>query len=144
MILKSIIFLHILAATVWTGGHLILSIGFLPKALKNKDFQIIEWFESRFEPIGLPSLLILIVTGTYITTIYAPDFFQLSWQDHYTRHILLKYGLLILTLLLAVHARFFLIPKKALVPLAIHIIAVTVLSILFVLLGFSARSGGIL
>ncbi len=144
MILKSIIFLHILAATVWTGGHLILSIGFLPKALKNKDFQIIEWFESRFEPIGLPSLLILIVMGTYITTIYAPDFFQLSWQDHYTRHILLKYGLLILTLLLAVHARFFLIPKKALVPLAIHIIAVTVLSILFVLLGFSARSGGIL
>ncbi|MBT8209942.1 MAG: CopD family protein [Eudoraea sp.] len=144
MVLKSIIFIHILAATVWTGGHLILSIGFLPKALKNKDFGIIEWFESRFEPIGLPALLILILTGIYITTVYAPDFFQLSWQDHYTRHILLKFGLMLLTLLLAVHARFFLIPKKALIPLAIHIIAVTLFSVLFVLLGFSARSGGIL
>jgi putative copper export protein len=144
MVLKSIIFIHIIAATIWTGGHLVLSLGFLPKALKQKDFGIIQAFESRFEPIGLPALLILVLTGIYMTTIYAPDFFLLDWQDHYTRHLLLKYSSLLMTIGLAIHARFFLIPKKALRPLAFHIIAVTLLSVVFVLLGFSARSGGIL
>lgn len=144
MVLKSIVFIHILAATVWTGGHLVLALGFLPKAFKRKDFGIIEAFESRFEPIGLPALLILVLTGSYMTTQYAPGFFLLDWQDHYTRHLLMKYGTLLMTLGLAVHARFFLIPKKALRPLAAHIILVTVLAVLFVLLGFSARSGGIL
>ena len=142
--IKTIIFIHILAATIWTGGHLILSLGFLPKALREKDFRIIEYFESRFEPIGLPALFILVVSGVYMTSYYAPDIFQLNWQDHYTRHILIKFSLLILTLLLALHARLILIPKKALRPLAFHIIAVTFLSILFVLVGFSARSGGVL
>ena len=112
--------------------------------MRNRDFRIIEQFESRFEPIGLPALLILILTGTYITTVYTPDIFMFNWQDHFTRHILLKYGLLIITLILAIHARFYLIPKKALRPLSVHIILVTIIAILFVLLGFSARSGGIL
>jgi putative copper export protein len=144
MFLKSVIFIHILAATIWAGGHLILTLGFLPRALKRRDFSIIEGFESRYEPIGLPSLLILILTGIYMTSAYAPDFFLLNWEDHYTRHLLLKFGLLLLTLALAVHARFFLIPNKALRPLAIHIVLVTAIAVLFVLLGFSARSGGIL
>lgn len=144
MVLKGIVFIHILAATIWTGGHLVLSLGFLPKALKKKDFGLIEGFESRYEPIGLPSLLMLILSGTYMAFAYAPGFLALDWQDHYTRHILIKFGLLLITLLLALHARFFLLPKKALRPLAIHILLVTVLGVLFVVLGFSARSGGIL
>jgi putative copper export protein len=144
MVLKALIFIHILAGAIWAGGHLILALGFLPRALKQKDFGIIEAFESRYEPIGLPALLILVLTGIYLTTVYAPDVFLLDWQDHYTRHILIKFGLLLLTLALAIHARFFLIPKKALGPLAIHILLVTALAVLFVLTGFSARSGGIL
>ena len=144
MVPKSIVFLHILAATIWTGGHLVLALGFLPRALKQRDFGIIEAFESGFEPIGLPALLILVLTGIYMTTVYAPGFFLLDWHDHYTRHLMMKYGTLLMTLGLAVHARFFLIPKRALRPLAVHIIAVTVLAVLFVLLGFSTRSGGIL
>ena len=144
MVTKSIVFIHILAACIWVGGHLILSIGFLPRALKHKDFGIIEDFESRYEPIGLPSLVILILSGIYMTAVYAPDFLMLDWKDHYTRHILLKFALLLLTLVLAIHARFFLIPKKSLRPLAVHILTVTAIAVLFVLLGFSARSGGIL
>ena len=144
MLLKIVVFVHIICATIWTGGHLILAIGFLPKALRKKDFSIIESFESRFEPIGLPALFILLITGIYMTTYYAPDIFQLNWQDHYTRHILLKFGLLVFTLLLAMHARLILIPKKALRPLSYHIIAVTFIAVLFVLVGYSARTGGIL
>lgn len=144
MLIKSIIFFHILAATVWTGGHLILSLGFLPAALRKNDFSIIEAFELRYERIGIPALIILLVTGIYMTTFYAPELFEFDWSDHYSRHILLKYGALLATIALAIHARFFLIPSRKLKPIAVHIVAVTILAVCFVFLGFSARSGGIL
>ncbi|WP_062061438.1 CopD family protein [Aquimarina longa] len=142
--LKLIIFLHIIAATIWTGGHLILSLTYLPKALKHNDFSIIESFESKYERIGIPSLITLVITGIYITTVYTPDLFEFDFSDHYTKHIAIKLGLLLCTIALAIHARFFLIPKRKLKPLAYHIIAVTIISVLFVFVGFSARSGGLL
>lgn len=142
--IKFIILIHLLCATIWTGGHLILSIGFLPAAIKKKDFSIIESFESRFERIGIPSLLILLITGLILTVYYSPDFLEFNLGDHYTRHILIKFTLLILTVVLAIHARFYLIPKKNLTSLSWHILAVTLLSVLFVFTGFSARSGGLI
>lgn len=144
MFLKIVIFVHIIAATIWTGGHLVLALGFLPKALVQNDFGIIQNFESRYEPIGIPALLVLIITGIYMTFYYAPDFFRMDMADHYTRHLVFKFVLLMATLALAIHARFFLIPKKRLKLLAIHILAVTLIAILFVFTGFSARSGGLL
>lgn len=144
MFLKIVIFIHIVAATIWTGGHLVLTLGFLPKALKQRDFGIIENFESKYEPIGMPALLILVVTGVYMTVHYAPDFFKMDMANHYTIHLVFKFILLIFTLALAVHARFFLIPQRRLKLLAIHILAVTIIAVLFVFTGFSARSGGLL
>lgn len=79
-----------------------------------------------------------------MTTYYAPDVLEFNMGDHYSRHIILKYGTLILTILLAIHARLFLIPKRKLKPLAYHIVAVTILAVFFVFLGYSARSGGLL
>lgn len=142
--LKWIIFIHIISATIWTGGHLILSLAYLPKAIKHNDFGIIESFESKYESIGIPSLVILVITGIYITTVYAPGLLDFDFSDHYTKHITIKLGLLLCTIALAIHARFFLIPKRKLKPLAFHIIAVTIISVLFVFTGFSARSGGLL
>ena len=51
-----ILILHLIAATIWVGGHLVLAIGYLPKALKHKDFSYIGNFEKTYEPIGMPSL----------------------------------------------------------------------------------------
>lgn len=144
MVPKVIIFIHLLAAMVWTGGHLILALGFLPKALRYNDFDLIVQFEQRYERIGIPSLLILVITGVYMATVYSPSFFELDMTDHYTRHIALKLLLLLITVALAIHAQFFLIPQRKLRPLAWHIIGVTIIAVLFVLVGFSARSGGIL
>jgi len=144
MVLKITIFVHIIAATIWTGGHLILASRYLPRALRKNDFQIIKGFESQFEPIGLPALLILVVTGIYMATQYVPDFFEFNIKSHYTRHLFFKFVLLSATFILALHARLVLIPKKALKPLAIHIIVVTLLSVLFVFVGFSIRTGGLL
>ncbi|WP_315980488.1 hypothetical protein [Aliamphritea spongicola] len=41
--------LHVLAATVWTGGHLVLAVGVLPRVLKHSDVAYIKAFESGFE-----------------------------------------------------------------------------------------------
>ena len=38
--------LHLIAATIWVGGHLVLAIGYLPKALKHRDFSYIGNFEA--------------------------------------------------------------------------------------------------
>ena len=144
MIIKFVVFLHILCASVWVGGHLILSLTYLPKAIRQNDYGLIEDYESRFERIGIPSLFLLLATGIYLITQYAPNLFQFDLSDHYTRHIVIKLILFLLTLILAIHARFYLIPKRKIKPLSYHIIAVTLIGVAFVLVGMSARMGGIL
>lgn len=136
--------MHIICATIWTGGHLILTLTFLPKALKKKDFAIIEQFESKFERIGIPALLILVITGIYMATVYTTNFFAFDFYNHHNKHVYIKLILLICTLALAIHARFVLIPKRNLKPLSYHIVLVTLLAIAFVFVGFSTRSGGLL
>ncbi len=144
MFLKLIIFTHIICATIWTGGHLILSLTFLPQALKKNDFGIIKQFESKYERIGIPALLILVLTGIYLASFYSSDFFDFDFSNHQNKHLYLKFILLICSIALAIHARFYLIPKQKLKPLAYHIVAVTLLSVAFVFVGFSLRSGGLL
>ena len=61
-----LLIIHLISATIWVGGHLILLLGFLPKALKHKNFDFISRFEKTYEPIGMPSLLLLVVTGIWI------------------------------------------------------------------------------
>ena len=69
-----ILILHLIAATIWVGGHLVLAIGYLPKALKRKDFSYIGNFEKTYEPIGMPSLAILVITGILMAYDYNAGF----------------------------------------------------------------------
>lgn len=144
MLLKIIIFIHILCATIWTGGHLVLTLGFLPRAIKDKDLSIIDQFESKYERVGIPALIILVITGMHLAATYTTNFFGFDFSIHHNRHIYYKFILLIMTIILAVHARFVLIPKKKLKPLVYHIILATILSVMFIFVGFSVRSGGLL
>ncbi len=141
-----LIIMHILGASVWTGGHLVLVIGFLPRALKEKDPGLIEQFESRFERIGIPALLVQVVTGLWLAHIRLPVVSQwFTFDTVQSTHIFLKLVLLVLTLLLAVDARLRLIPRlnaDRLRELALHMISVTVLAVLFVVLGVGFRFGG--
>ncbi len=55
MILYSVIlFFHVLAATIWTGGHLVLSLAILPRVLSEKSHSDLLRFESSYERIGKP------------------------------------------------------------------------------------------
>ncbi len=132
---------------MWAGGHLVLAVTVLPQALKNHDPDRIHQFEEHFEGFGLTALLLQIMTGLWLTWIYFPGL-QNFWafDSFLSRYIGIKLGLLIATLALAVHARFFIIPnltKETLSALAYHIVGVTTLAVLFVVLGAGIRLGGL-
>ena len=40
----------------WTGGHLGLDLGVLPRALRDRSAAVIRSFEETFEPLGLTGL----------------------------------------------------------------------------------------
>lgn len=140
--MKWFVFIHVLGATVWVGGHLILSIGFLPKALRERNPQVILDFEKQFEKIGLPALLLQVVTGISMALIYVPFRYWGSLETSHHVYLWTKLCLLAATLALAIHARFFILPRlteQKLPQLAFHIVLVTVLAVFFVLTGLSFR-----
>ncbi len=142
MELKILIVLHVLGACIWVGGHLILALSVLPKALKDKDPDVVRVFEDRFERIGIPALALQIITGFWMAGIYFPVSEWLSFSDRMHIHIGIKIILIITTALLALHARIFIIPKlnsDNLNSLAWHIIAITVVALALLFTGLNFR-----
>lgn len=144
---KILLMLHLLGATIWVGGHLILSLRILPHAWKTRDIQVIHQFESRFENLGLPALLLQVITGIWLAYHYLPDpWAWFTFKSYLSTHIFIKLMLLGVTLALAIHARLFLIPKPGndhFTMLAIHILSVTVFSVAFLIVGVGFRTGGL-
>ena len=141
--------LHLIAATIWVGGHLVLAIGYLPKALKRKDFSYIGNFEKTYEPIGMPSLAVLIITGILMAYDYNAGFS--SWFSVATpieRVVSLKLTFLLTTVCFAISAQTRVLPKlrkgqlNKLPEMAVHIICVTLIGVLMVILGSLVRIGG--
>lgn len=121
---------------------MILSVGFLPQALKHRDISIVLNFEKHYEKIGVPSLLIQVITGISMALIYVPfsEWGSLATPHHV--YLWTKLGLLLATLVLGIHARFFIIPKltpEKLSFLAMHVILVTILAVALVITGLSFR-----
>ncbi len=137
--------LHVLAATVWTGGHLVLALCVLPGAMKHNSPSRLLEFESTYERLGLPALLIQVVTGLWLAHRLLPNLSDwFSFDSPVSTLIAVKLGLLAATAALAIHARRRLIPgltERDLRPLAYHIIPVTILSVLFVMTGVLFRTG---
>jgi putative copper export protein len=138
---------HALAATVWTGGHLVLDLGVLPRALREGQAAPIRAFEETFEPLGLTALAIQVVTGLWMGWTYLPHF-QGVFNPQNPIGMLVGTKLLLLagTAALAVHARLRLIPNLSddnLSSLAWHIRGITALAIAFVVVGALIRLGGL-
>lgn len=142
---SAILFLHVLGATVWTGGHLVLALSILLRALAARDPARVLAFEAGYERIGMSALAVQVATGAWMAMTLQPDpaaWFALATPQ--SKLILLKFALLLLTALVAIDTRLRIIPKldaRTLPRLAVRIIAVTVLSVLFVLAGVSFRGG---
>lgn len=136
---------HILGATIWTGGHIVLSLAVLPRVLKEKSPERLLEFESAFERIGKPAMLVQIITGLLLAHRLLPDvYLWLDWSNPVSRVVGMKLMLLASTILLAADAKLRVLPKlsnKNLWDMAAHIIAVTLLSVLFVIVGVSFKTG---
>ena len=141
------IFLHVLGATVWTGGHLVLAVTWLPRVLRERSPEQLLRFEQGYERIGMPALVLQIVTGLWMAYQMVPSVAQwLSPDTPVARAIALKLVLLLSTALIAAHARLRVIPRLSadtLPLMAWHVGAVTLLSVGFVAVGVSLRFGGV-
>jgi len=118
------LFLHILGATIWTGGHIILALIVLPKALKESSTKILLDFESVYERIGMPALITQIVTGIYLALNIESDVLNWFNIDNRVTNVILTN-----------------LNESNLALMGWHIRAVTIISILFVFVGVSFRTG---
>ena len=144
---RILIALHLIGAAVWIGGHLVLATTILPRALRNRDPSIILDFEQAFERIGLPSLLLQVVTGLLLAYRWLPEIGAwLRLDSNVSIYVVVKLALLAATLALALNAKFRVIPninRDNMHVLASHIVLVTVMSIGFLLAGIAIRTGGL-
>lgn len=141
----AVLLLHILAATVWAGGHLVLALTVLPRVLRERDPAALLRFESAYERIGIPALVIQVITGVWLAHRMVPDAGQwFAFGQPVARLIGVKLLLLAATIAFAVDARLRIIPRLSrenLTSLAWHIVPVTLISVLFVFVGVAFRTG---
>jgi putative copper export protein len=138
--------LHILGACVWTGGHLVLATTVLPRALARRDSRILRAFEEPFERIGIPALIVQVLTGVWLASQFAPISRWLAFGNALETRIGVKLILLGVTVALALHARLRLIPRldgSNLRMLAAHIVVVTALAVALVVVGASFQTGSL-
>lgn len=146
MLYQVVLLLHLLGASVWTGGHLVLTISILPRALRQSDPHIILDFESGYEKLGIPALLVQVITGLWLAYRYLPnpsDWF--AFDSVLPVYVAIKLLLLAATVLLALDARLRIVPRlnrANLRSLAYHIIGTTVLGVLLIVAGVAIRTGG--
>lgn len=139
--------IHLLAATVWIGGHLILAFRYLPEAIKTKDLEKLKTFKDKFEPIGMPSLITLVITGILMAYDYDVTITKwFSFSNGIEKVISIKLILFITSLTLAISAQLFIFPKltpKRYHYITILIIVVTLIAISMLVLGSLIRLGGL-
>jgi putative copper export protein len=144
---KLLVILHLLGATVWVGGHLVLAATVLPKALAARDPQVLLGFEGGFEKLGMPALAIQILTGFTLVHWWFPDLSAaLAVHDPRLPWVGVKLALLLATVGLALNARLRLIPRLTAATLPLlgwHVRAVTVFAVLFLVAGAAIRTGGL-
>src|SRR5690606_12670594 len=134
---------HLVCASVWVGGHLFLAICILPKALKNKDVFLLRNFKNNYEPIGMPSLILLVVTGIWMSYNYNLTLSTwFSFSNAIERVISVKLILLLCTFGLAVIADRIIFPKlneRNILRAGIFIYSVTLIGMIMIVLGSFIR-----
>ncbi len=136
--------LHVVAASVWIGGHLIILLGYVPRMLSTGSFEELDRFERVYERLGLPSLAIAAATGAYMALKVSSPGEVLALEGP-GRLIALKAALLAATVALAVDARLRIIRRYRRTgeinvwDMALHIAAVTVIAVLFAVAGWMFR-----
>ena len=142
---KYVLVIHILAATLWTGGHLVLALAFLPRIVRERSVEGLLAFESAYEKWGMSALIIQVLSGLWLAHTRLPDMSAWFAGDSFVaRLILLKLTLLGLTLAVAMDARLRIIPRlsaETLPAMALRVRLITLLGVAFVIVGTTFRTG---
>ena len=141
-----LLILHLLAATAWLGGHLVLVLGYVPEAIRSRDPRALLDNYQRLNRVALPALLVVIVTGLWLALNWMPDvglWFDSSLPIAVV--ILAKLALLMLTLLLVAYLRLRVL--TALTPdriarLGLVFVLLALLALVAAAIGPSFRYGG--
>ena len=91
---------------------MLLVFAYLPKALREKNQQIILEYEKKYEPVGMPALALLVITGIMMAYKYGVG--VSNWFHFATpieKVISVKLALLFITVFFALSAQFRVIPK---------------------------------
>ncbi len=138
--------LHLLAATVWIGGHLVLALAYLPAFVSGRDVESLFAFEKRYHGWGMAAFVVAVLTGLAMAHVHCTPTSWLAFRGG-CLPVSLKFLFLLLTVGLAVDARLRLMrrpepeSKRWRIDLAIHIGLVTVLGVGFLVLGWLIRFG---
>ncbi|MER3327946.1 MAG: hypothetical protein RIF34_00095 [Candidatus Kapaibacterium sp.] len=140
-----LVILHILGASIWIGGMLIMALGVLPKAKKANKASILLDYESSFHIIGMIALTIQFITGFRLAMIYTGGMKGLfDFSNHLAILFAWKLALLLLTMGLFVFFK-----KKTLAKLTDENIAsasnmiwnITIFAIALMILGLGFSRG---
>lgn len=143
-----LLIIHLICATIWVGGHFYLVIRLLPDILKQKNTKALIEFERKYEPLGITSLILLVVSGFWMTFqfgIKLTDLFNFSTPIE--RVVSIKIILLLTTVLFALSAQFRIFPSlkkspKKLPEMAVHAVCVSLIGVALLVLGTFIRYGG--
>ena len=139
--------IHLLAATIWVGGHLLLLLRYVPKAIKSKSLEELSAFRKNFEPVGMPSLFILILTGILMAYDYNITFEKwFLFENSIEKIVSIKLILLFISLTLAFITLKFVLPSiNKISPFILYFIIflVTTIAVTMLVLGSLVRVGGI-
>lgn len=146
--MKIALFLHLIGASIWVGGHLYLLIRLMPRFVRDQDVAGFLKFEKSYEPLGMTALAVQVLTGLYMMNAIAP---MATWlmtsMGYLTALIHAKLTWLVLTIITAIHARFRVVAKleqgkftdNTLKVMAIHVGLICLWSICFVATGMAFR-----
>lgn len=146
-----LLIIHLVCAAVWVGGHLYLVLSILPGVVKRKNAGRLLQFEKSYEVIGIPSLLLLVITGVWMTLQFGIDFGDwFTFSSPIERVTSTKLILLITTVLFAISAQTRVLPKlrrnnelyPKIIEMGIHASCVTLLGIALLVCGSFVRYGG--
>ena len=145
--MKIALFLHLIGASIWVGGHLYLLIRLMPRFVRDQDVAGFLKFEKSYEPLGMTALAVQVLTGLYMMNAIVPVATWLTPMSYLTALIHAKLTWLVLTIITALHARFRVVARleqgkftdSTLKVMAIHVGLICLWSLCFVATGMAFR-----
>ncbi len=145
MLFPVLIIVHLLGASIWVGGHVVLLATVLPPAMReNSAARVIE-FEKGYDRLGLGALAMQVVTGLWLAKLTVGDW-RPSMGPPPTAVYLVGVKLVLLTTIVVLAGRAYhrvlpRIAEQGLKPFAVHAWVVSVLSGLMLVVGGLIRVG---